>query len=196
MIRINGNEGITVLDLNLDREKDNYVFSIESLDKRGRWSNWGIDAVTCADTVCEKDYDKLKIDVKRSSIKDHGYVLIQNGNRDTAAVKIIPDEEELREKTFIFSVSNPIIEGNTVTVTVKSKINGRPCDWEVTYDGKPILYNIKASKTKLTIDYIDSYNIDRDGLITLSQHKSGKVIEIHLLHKISGETEIIDIKKD
>jgi len=195
MIKINGNEGITILDLNLDREKDNYTFSIESLDKRGRWSNWGIDAVTCTDTVCEKDYDKLKVGVKRSSIKDYGYVLIQNGNRDTAAVKIIPDEEELREKTFDFSLSKPTIEGNIVTFTVKSKINGRPCDWEVTYDGKPILYNIKASKAKLSIEYIDSYDVDIGGLIALSQHKSGKVIEIHLLHKTSGETEIIDIKK-
>ena len=76
-----------------------------------------------------------------------------------------------------------------------SKRNNKNWNWNVSYDGEPISYEFKTTKTKLIINNVDNFDEAALGYIALSQYKSNKKIKIWLRHKTCEETEIDNIEE-
>ena len=78
---------------------------------------------------------------------------------------------------------------------IVSKRNNKNWNWNVSYDGEPISYEFKTTKTKLIINNVDNFDEAALGYIALSQYKSNKKIKIWLRHKTCEETEIDNIEE-
>lgn len=193
MFTVNG-EKQYILNLNDYPRQSVFEFEIES--KNGEsMLNWGIDSILCSDLNYEKGSNYLKIELNISKILKSSYVILKNVNDETAVIKILPNEDEISEKVYIFKTGKTFVSGRTTTISIISKRNGKNWDWDVSYKGNPIIYDFKATKTKLVITNMDSFEEKAIGNIELSQLDSNKKIIIKLLHNSCEETEIDNIEE-
>lgn len=193
MFTVNG-EKQYILNLNDYPRQSVFEFEIES--KNGEsMLNWGIDSILCSDLNYEKGSNYLKIELNISKILKQSYVILKNVNDETAVIKILPNEDEISEKVYIFKTGKTFVSGRTTTISIISKRNGKNWDWDVSYKGNPIIYDFKATKTKLVITNMDSFEEKAIGNIELSQLDSNKKIIIKLLHNSCEETEIDNIEE-
>ena len=155
----------------------------------------GIDSTLCAGVTSEKELNLLKLDLNVESIKNVSYIVLKNTNGEMALIKIIPDEDEIGEKVYVFKTGKIEISGRTTTIVIVSKRNNKNWNWNVSYDGEPISYEFKTTKTKLIINNVDNFDEAALGYIALSQYKSNKKIKIWLRHKTCEETEIDNIEE-
>lgn len=193
MITINGEEKYTI-DLNECQRQKEFELEIVSKDKESTL-NWGIDSVLCSGLEYTVGYDSLHLLLDVKKILTTSYVIIRNSKNETARVQIIPDEEEINEKTYVFKTGKTSTSGRTATITIISKRNGKNWDWNISYGGSPIAYDFNVSKTKLVIKNMSNFREKVSGFIELSQLDSNKKIIINLLHNSPEETEILNIKK-
>ncbi len=193
MFTVNGEVQYT---LNLNDYPRQNEFELEIESKNGEsMLNWGIDSILCGDLNYEKGSNYLKIELNISKILKPSYVILKNVNDETAVIKILPNEDEIGEKVYVFKTGKTSVSGRTTTVSIISKRNDKNWGWDVSYKGNPIIYDFKVSKTKLVITNMDSFEEKAIGNIELSQLDSNKKIIIKLLHNSCEETEIDNIEE-
>lgn len=193
MLTVNGEQKY-VLNLNEYSNQNLFELTVESYDGDSML-NWGIDSTLCAGVTSEKELNLLKLDLNVESIKNVSYIVLKNTNGEMALIKIIPDEDEIGEKVYVFKTGKIEISGRTTTIVIVSKRNNKNWNWNVSYDGEPISYEFKTTKTKLIINNVDNFDEAALGYISLSQYKSNKKIKIWLRHKTCEETEIDNIEE-
>ena len=193
MLTVNGEQKY-VLNLNEYSNQNLFELTVESYDGDSML-NWGIDSTLCAGVTSEKELNLLKLDLNVESIKNVSYIVLKNTNGEMALIKIIPDEDEIGEKVYVFKTGKIEISGKTATIVIVSKRNNKNWNWNVSYDGEPISYEFKTTKTKLIINNVDNFDEAALGYIALSQYKSNKKIKIWLRHKTCEETEIDNIEE-
>lgn len=193
MLTINGNEKF-VIDLNDHANQDIFEVGVES-SNGSTPINWGVDSVLCSDISYDKNSNILTLHIKRGTVKVQSYIILRNALSEYAVIQIIPNTDELGEKKYIFSASCAEINGRTVTFNVNSKLNGKKWDWEVTYSGNPISYEIEVFTTRFKVHNIDDFDMKRVGHIELTQKHSNKKVEIELLHENCEDTRVLSINK-
>ncbi len=193
MFTVNG-EVQHVLNLNNYPRQNEFELEIES--KNGESIlNWGIDSILCSGLNYEKGSNYLKLELNIGKILKPSYIILKNVNGEIAVVKILPSEDEVGEKVYVFKTGKTSVSGRTATISIISKRNGKNWDWDVSYKGNPIIYDFKITKTKLIITNIDSFEEKTIGNIELSQLDSNKKIIIKLLHNSCEETEINSLEE-
>ena len=193
MLTVNG-EKEYILDLNNFLKQDTFEFSIMS--KNGdSMLNWGIDSVLCSDVSYRIEFSKLFISLNIGLVKTTSYIILKNTNNDTALIKIIPNYDEIGEKTYVFKIGKIKIDGRKIEIGISSKRNNKNWDWGVSYKGEPMSYTFKTLKTKLIITNNSNFEEPSNGYIELLQNESSKKIKINLFHKTCEETEIEHIEE-
>lgn len=193
MLTVNGEKEF-ILDLNNFLKQDTFEFSIMS--KNGdSMLNWGIDSVLCRDVSYRIEFSKLFISLNISLVKTTSYIILKNTNNDTALIKIIPNYDEIGEKTYVFKIGKIKIDGRKIEIGISSKRNNKNWDWGVSYKGEPMSYAFKILKTKLIITNNSNFEEPSNGYIELLQNESSKKIKINLFHKTCEETEIEHIEE-
>ena len=193
MLTVNG-EKEYILDLNNFLKQDTFEFSIMS--KNGdSMLNWGIDSVLCSDVSYRIEFSKLFISLNIGLVKTTSYIILKNTNNDTALIKIIPNYDEIGEKTYVFKIGKIKIDGRKIEIGISSKRNNKNWDWGVSYKGEPMSYTFKTLKAKLIITNNSNFEEPSNGYIELLQNESNKKIKINLFHKTCEETEIEHIEE-
>lgn len=193
MLTVNG-EKEYILDLNSFLKQDTFEFNIMS--KNGdSMLNWGIDSVLCRDVSYRIEFGKLFISLNISLVKTISYIILKNTNNDTTLIKIIPNYDEIGEKTYVFKIGKIKIDGRKIEIGISSKRNNKNWDWGVSYKGEPMSYTFKILKTKLIITNNGNFEEPSKGYIELLQNESSKKIKINLFHKTCEETEIEHIEE-
>jgi len=123
MLTVNG-EKEYILDLNDFLKQDTFEFNIMS--KNGdSMLNWGIDSVLCRDVSYRIEFNKLFISLNISLVKTTSYIILKNTNNDMALIKILPNYDEIGEKTYVFKIGRIKIDGEKVEIGISSKRNNK-----------------------------------------------------------------------
>lgn len=193
MLTVNG-EKEYIIDLNNFLKQDTFELSIMS--KNGdSMLNWGIDSVLCRDVSYRIEFNKLFISLNISLVKTTSYIILKNTSNDTALIKIIPNYDEIGEKTYIFKFGKIKIDGRKIEIGISSKRNNKNWDWGISYKGEPMSYTFKILKTKLIITNNGNFEEPSNGYVELLQNESSKKIKINLFHKTCEETKIEHIEE-
>lgn len=193
MLTING-EKECILDLNNFLKQD--IFEFDIISKNGdSMLNWGIDSILCRDVNYRIGFSKLFISLNIGLVKTTSYIILRNTNNDTAFIKIIPNYDEIGEKTYVFKIGKIKIDGRKIEIGISSKRNNKNWDWGISYKGEPMSYTFKILKTKLIITNNGNFEEPSKGYIELLQNESSKKIKINLFHKTCEETEIEHIEE-
>lgn len=192
MISINGKIDVYVLDLN-EFEYDSFDFNVLS-EYNGKYCHWWVDLISDANNISAKPYmtTNISIDINLENIKKQEFIILKNSYNERYKIVITPNLEAIREKEYIFKLGKNTISGKTISFSIISKENGKAVPWNVTYDGKPLSYDIVQLKTKLTLTLNSTIYNEMGSVIELTQEKSNKKIRIELTHK---DSESVDIKK-
>lgn len=193
MLAVNG-EKEYILNLNNFLKENTFEFDI--ISKNGdSMLNWGIDSILCRDVSYRIEFSKLFISLNIGLVKTTSYIILKNTNNDTALIKIIPNYDEIGEKTYVFKIGKIKIDGRKIEIGISSKRNNKNWDWGISYKGEPMSYTFKTLKTKLVITNNSNFEEPSNGYIELLQSESSKKIKINLFHKTCEETEIKHIEE-
>jgi hypothetical protein len=197
MIGIGEITDLYVLDLNLSDEQDEYVLDVLS-EENGLHCSWGIDTIVGSRylNVSTSGRDKLEISVNLDKFKKKGLIILKNVIGEKLRIIVLPNLEATREKNYVFKLGKTSVSGKTMTINVISKENGKNIPWEITYDGKPISYDISKLKTKFSVTLTSIPYSELTSLFELTQDKSNKKITIKLFHKDADSIEILEEKTD
>jgi len=132
----------------------------------------------------------LKLSVDTQELKKDGVVVVRNLRKEKIRIIIKPNIKESRERIYVFKLGKHTINEKSITFNVISKENGKTEPWHVSYDGKPISYVIRQTKTKITFTLSTILATEFTSNIQLKQDNSGKVINIKLKHKNNNSVQL------
>lgn len=193
MINIEGTEGAYTIDFN-ESESNSRLLKINSTI--GKMTiPWSVSYNPFPKNVVRitkmPDYS-MKVEADLSLLKKENFFIVTNPRREEIKVFLKPNLELSRERIYIFKLGKSTTSGNSATINVISKENGKPEPWHVEYDGRPLKYDIQTKQNKITVTLLEDLLSSFTSTIVLEQDNSGKQIEFRLKHEDSDSVEVIE----
>jgi len=193
MINIEGTEGAYTIDFN-ESESNSRLLKINSII--GKMTiPWSVSYNPFPKNVVRitkmPDYS-MKIEADLSLLKKENFFIVTNPRREEIKVFLKPNLELSRERIYIFKLGKSTTSGNSATINVISKENGKLEPWHVEYDGRPLKYDIQTKQNKITVTLLEDLLSSFTSTIVLEQDNSGKQIEFRLKHEDSDSVEVIE----
>jgi hypothetical protein len=191
MIKVNNAIKEYILDLNQSFD-DEYILNVESFDG-DMFLSWSVSFANGGGISYYTDYrNRLTIKINNlETFKNEALVTLKNSKKDSILIKILPNQEAIKEKVYTFKLGKVTTESETIKINVVSKVNGKNHPWSVEYDGKPYNLNVSYTKTKLNIVSEEESGFEFKFLIIIIQEKSKNKLTIALKHNSNGTIEII-----
>ncbi len=191
MIKVNNAIKEYILDLNQSFD-DEYILNVESFDG-DMFLSWSVSFANGGGVSYYTDYrNRLTIKINNlETFKNEALVTLKNSKKDSILIKILPNQEAIKEKVYTFKLGKVTTESETIKINVVSKVNGKNHPWSVEYDGKPYNLNVSYTKTKLNIVSEEESGFEFKFLIIITQEKSKNKLTIALKHNSNGTIEII-----
>lgn len=180
MIKINNTEIEYLIDLN-ESTRTEYLLRVDSSfnNKKTKWQIVSVsDNKSLSAHLYKNDYIKIMISILE--LKKEEIITIKNKRDETYKIRIIPNAELISEKKYVFRIDKYDIDDDYIAFNVFSKENRKNKKWYVSYDGKPLLFDIKTTKTRLFVKPLSNSLIKYQTCIELTQEDSGNIINILL----------------
>lgn len=186
MISIKGFKNLYVIDLNKSTDG---IYKIQIDSSSPCMLSYISDISVIGASIVGSNTLNVNVDMKM--LKKTGFIVIHNLKREKIEIKILPNEEKIREHNYMFKLGKSFTSGNSITLNVISKENGINEPWSVAYSGEPISYIIDKKKTKLTLTLSMMLTTKVVSNIVLKQDNSGKEIKFQLRHMDNNSVELI-----
>jgi hypothetical protein len=191
MVKVNGQEGSFILDLNESGEINTFNLSVESV-YNGSNCSWGVDLISTPTLIKAFPFmsSQLKVMVNVEKIKKEEFITLKNARGEYFEIFIKPNLEAIREKNYTFKLGKSTVSGKTASFNIVSRENGKNVPWVISYMEYPDSYEINVTKTKLTLTLVSDIRTRCTSIIELAQEKSDKKVRIYLVHEDSDSIEI------
>lgn len=197
MITIGGTERFI---LNLDSNKTGkHELNVSSTNKKGRYAPFNVVSVSSVAIKCDTvGRSTLSVLCDLNGVKKNELIVLENSNGERCTIIVTPNAEESGEKRYEFRIAQCREDVNTFTVKLISKVDGKPCGWKCTYDGKPFNYVVSpmmgSGVITVSINLKTRVTMDTASIIEFTQEASGKKVTITLSHKSDGTTNVLRIE--
>lgn len=189
MLTIEGQSNTYTLDLNDSNDSYRELLVNSS-------TSWIISQVSSEFISAYSFYgNSLGINADLKNIKKDCYIVLSNLAKERMIITVKPNIEMSRDKNYTFKLGKYAVSGNSITINVVSKENGKTEPWSIVTAGSPISYNISKLKTKLSLTLDMILGKEVKSLFEIVQDNSGKTIKFTLFHKDNDSVEIVGIKE-